>query len=168
MSLTREDIERIKAKPPEERTSQENKLANLTPWPKGVQGNPEHKNINKTKTISNQAKRLLNSPMFLKTVVKTLPKGWDNVVGETSTEVIVAGLITSVVREVSKSITDGKPLSKETRMAIMQLNKLGFGEQVTHKLDESFFQQASINFNVVEDRKREEKQEPNGEEQPQQ
>lgn len=158
MSLTREDIEAIKAKPPEERTPREKSLANLTSWKPGQRGNPENKNINKTKTISNQAKRLLNSPTFLQTIIKTLPKQWEDVVGNTSTEVIVAGLITSVVRDVSKSIIDNKPLSKETRAAIMQLNKLGFGEQVTHKLDEGFFQQASINFNVVEDRKQEDKE----------
>lgn len=159
MSLTREDIEAIKKKDPSEMTSRERQLANLTPWQKGYQGNPEHKNINKKKTISNQAKRLLNSPMFLKTIIKTMPKDWEDIVGDTSTEVIVAGLITSIVRDVAKSVKNGDPLSKETRTAIMQLNKLGFGEEVTHKLDEGFFQQAQINFNVVEDRKNEQDKE---------
>lgn len=164
---TREEIEAIKAKPPELRTPKERGLANLVSWKPGQSGNPTGKNNWRMKTMAEAAQKLLNSEQFLKTIVKSNPKEWDNIVEGTATDVIIAGLIAGVLRDVSKSLADGKPLSKETRTAIMQLNKLGFGEQVTHKLDEGFFQQAQINFNVVEDRKKEAEEEPDGEQQPQ-
>ena len=63
---------------------------------------------------------------------------------------MAAGFIMSVSKEVAKAVQEDKLLSKDVRDAIMQLNKLGFGDKVVVEPDESIFDKVNLNFNVIQ------------------
>lgn len=142
-----EELQKI---PDDELTPEEKRLKNLHPWKKGQSGNPNGKKKG-TKNWSTIFKRLMGDPDFLHTVISSVPSEWQDVVGDAPSEVIAAGVIASVLRDISESTNKGKSLDKNTRDAIDLLNKLGYGEKQVHEVDKSFFEQAQINFNVVPD-----------------
>lgn len=95
-------------------------------------------------------RKVLNSKEFQKTYLKTLPGQWNDIIENTPAELIAAGFIMSVSKEVAKAVQEDKPLPKEVRDAIMQLNKLGFGDKVVVEPDESVFDKVNLNFNVIQ------------------
>ena len=95
-------------------------------------------------------RKLNNSPEFMKTFVKSLPPEWNDIVNNTPAEVIAAGFIMSVSKEVVKHVMEGKPLPKDVRESIIQLNKLGYGDKVVIEPDQSVFDKININFSVVQ------------------
>lgn len=143
-------FEKLHNTPDEELTPQEKRLKNLHPWKKGQSGNPKGYKKGQ-KHWSTIFKRLMADPDFLKTVISSTPAEWQNIVDDTPADIIAAGVIASVVRDISEATNRGKSLDKNTRDAIELLNKLGYGEKQVHELDQGFFEQAQINFNVVPD-----------------
>lgn len=157
---TREDIEalkKIRDENPELLTPEERGLANLTPIKKGEIKNPKGRGKG-VKNWSSHFKKLMGDEDFLKTIIKSNPKEWDGIVGEYPADVIAAGIIATVTREVSKAVVEGKPLSMATTRSIDLLNKLGFGEQKNITLDDSegFFEKTNITFTVLPAREKEE------------
>jgi len=148
---TKEEIEELKKKPVEELTPYERRLTNLSIIQPGEVRNP---NGLKKGTVlwPTRFKKLLANPDFLKRVMGTTPENWRDVVNEDSADVIAAGLIASVLRQVQECEENNKRLPKETLDAIALINKMAFGDKIVHETDDSFFQKASITFNVVPDR----------------
>ena len=155
---TKEDIEELKKvreENPELLTPEERRLANLKPVKPGEVRNKTGGKKKGTKYWSTHFKRLMADENFLKTIIKQSPKEWEGIVEDCPADVIAAGIIATVTKEVAKAIAEGKSLDHATQRSIELLNKLGWGEKVVHEVDDEngFFQQPSIQFNVVEDRK---------------
>lgn len=95
-------------------------------------------------------RKVLNNKEFQKTYLKTLPAQWNDIIENTPAELMAAGFVMSVSKEVAKAVQEDKLLSKDVRDAIMQLNKLGFGDKVVVEPDESIFDKVNLNFNVIQ------------------
>lgn len=148
---TREEIEAIKAKPDSEKTVKERQLSNLVSWKPGQSGNPKGRQKGST-NWSTHFKKLMGDPNFVRAMISNAPEQWKDIVEENSADIIAAGLIGSILRDVQSSVESGKQISKETREAIALLNKIAYGDKVVHEAEDSFFQKANITFTVVPDR----------------
>ena len=149
-------IAELKKRPIEELTSEERRLRNLNPFPKGVSGNPKGRKKG-VKNWSTHFRKLMGDPDFLRTVIKSTPDDWQNIVGDTPADVIAAGIVGNALQEIAKTIKDGK-LSREAKEVISLLNKLGYGDKVVHEADEesSFFTAPIFQYNVITGDKEEE------------
>lgn len=153
MSLDR--IEAAKAKPCEERTPEERKLANLHPFEPGKSGNPAGRKKG-TLDWSTRIKHTLNDPRFLETIVTHPPKEWAELLDGTPADLIVKCVVASLTKAVAKSIADSKPLDKDTRALLALLSKMGYGDKIVHDVEEGgFFDNSKIVFEVVPDRPKE-------------
>lgn len=152
---TREDIEKIKQKPVEERTAKERQLSGLTPYKPGQSGNPAGRKKGCV-NWSTHFKRLMGDEEFLKTIIKKIPGEWENIVGETPADVIAAALIANVTKGMAKTLKDDTPLPRDVRDAIALISKLGYGDKVIHDIEEdSVFDRKVFNFTVVPSMRRE-------------
>ena len=157
--MTREEIEelrKVRDENPELLTARERSLANLHPVEKG-----ERRGTGRPKGVKNWSthfKKLMGDEEFLKTIIKQSPKEWNGIVGEYPADVIAAGIITIVTKEVARCVAEGKPLSNATQRSIDLLNRISYGEKKVMDIDEDsgFFDKTNIIFNVVPDRKTEE------------
>lgn len=153
---TREDIEALKNQDPETLTPYERGLANLKPTKPGERRNPNGRGKG-VPNWSTRFQKLMGDEEFLATVVNTLPKNWDGIVAKHSADVIAAGLITLATQGVAKAISENRPLDENTLKLIDRIKNIGYGDKITHELDEpSFFDRTQITFNVVPDRKKDE------------
>lgn len=146
MSL--KEIEVAKNKKFEDRTPEERRLANLVPYKPGQSGNPKGRKKG-CKNWSTHFQKLMGDPDFLKTIISSTPAQWQDIVGDIPADVIAAGLIANIVKDVAKSISGEKPLSKDTRDAIALLNKIGYGDKIVHEDPDSVFNKPNLIFEVV-------------------
>lgn len=151
---TREDIQALAKKPYEELTAEERRLVNLTPWKPGQPGNPMGRKKG-TVSWSTRIQRLMDDPDFLKTIVASTPREWDGIVGETPADLISAGIVGCLVKQIGKNLTSDEPIPKETRALIALVSKIGYGDKIQHEISDGFFQRGEINFNIVPDREQE-------------
>ena len=148
MKYTKEDIKAMQKQDPATLTPQERRLANLHPIEKGEVRNPKGKPKG-VKSWSTHFKKLMGDEEFLKTIISSTPKEWDGIVGDYPADVIAAGVIATVTREVAEAVINQRPLSEATTRSIALLNKIGFGEKVVVDAEEGFFDKPVINFTVV-------------------
>lgn len=150
---TKEEIQALAAKPYNELTPEERRLVNLNKgfWEKGQSGNPKgpKKGCRNWSTIFH---KLMGNEDFLHTIVKSLPKNWQDIVEDTPAELIAAGLVATIAKGVAKSLKEEKPLPKDIRDAITLLNKIGYGDKVVHETDGGFMTAPIIKYEVVPDR----------------
>lgn len=136
----------------EKLTQEETRLLNVS---KGMIKPGEVRNPNGhkkgVKNWSTHFKRLMGDEKLLKSIITSKPKDWEGVVEDIPSEVIAAGLITTVTREVARAVAEGKPIDKNTLRAIDTLNKIGYGETKNISVDEEqgFFERPVINFAVL-------------------
>lgn len=154
MKYSAADIEALKQEDPANLSPMERRLANLKPIQKGEVRNPKGRSKG-VKNWSTHFKKLMGDEELLKSVISSKPSEWNGIVQDCPADVIAAGLISVVVRSVSESVVNGKPLDYKTTKAIELLNKLGYGEKVVMDTEEGFFDKTQVVFNVVEDRKQE-------------
>ena len=153
---TREDIEELKKKDPNELTAKEKGLANLRP---NKAGEPRLGGRKKgTPNWSTHFKRLMGDEDFLNSIISSLPKDWEGVVDKYPASVIAAGLIASTTRRVAESVAQNKAIDKETLEMIDRISKIGYGDtkNINMSDDDGFFDKVTFNFSVVPDKKREE------------
>ena len=148
---TREDIEALQKKDPNELKGRERGLANLKPAKPGEVRNPAGKKKG-TKNWSTH----FNDEKFLDSIIASLPSSWNDTVEKYPASVIAAGLIATATQNVAKSVTEGKPIDDQTLKTLDRIQKFTYGDKVVHDVDEEggFFEQAIFNFSVVPDRKR--------------
>lgn len=150
---TKEEIQALAKKPSEDLTPEERRLVNLNKgfWEKGQSGNPRgpKKGCRNWSTIFH---KLMGNEDFLHTIVKSLPKDWQDIVEETPAELIAAGLVANIAKGVAKSLTEDKPLPKDIRDAISLLNKISYGDKIVHEDPDGFFSAPVIKYEVVPDR----------------
>lgn len=157
---TREDFEelrKIREENPELLSPKEKKLANLHPNEKGKTGD-EHRGGRKkgVRNWSTHFKRLMGDKEFLKTIITSTPDAWNGLVGEYPADIIAAGVIATVTREVAKAVAEGKPLNQATQKSISLLNDLGYGAKTVLAVDDEqvgFFEKPVINFTVIPSKK---------------
>lgn len=138
----------------EKLTIEETRLANMNMIKPGEVRNP---NGRKKGSInwSTRIRRLMNDEAFLKSVIKSLPNEWSEIVDGTPADVIGASMIASVVREAARSVVEGKPLDAQTLKTIDRISKIGYGDKITLDVEEgSVFTQPVINFEVVDSTKK--------------
>lgn len=141
-------------------TQKETRLVNLS---KGMIKPGEVKNPKGrgkgVKNWSTHFKRLMGDEKLLKSIISNKPSTWEGIVEETPADVVAAGLIAVITRDVAKAVAEGKSIDKNTLRAIDILNKLGWGEKNILSVDEEqgFFQKPVINFSVIESNSPEEK-----------
>lgn len=138
----------------EKLTQEESRLANMNMIKPGEVRNPKgHKKG--VKNWSTHFKRLMGDEKLLKSIIAAKPSQWEGIVEDVPADVIAAGLIATVTRQVAEAVAQGKTIDKNTLRAIDMLNKIGFGEQKNISLDgeQGFFEKPVINFVVREDRK---------------
>ncbi len=152
MKYSAADIEALKQEDPANLSPMERKLANLKPIQKGEVRNPKGRGKG-VKNWSTHFKKLMGDEKLLKSVISAKPSEWEGIVDDIPADVIAAGLIATVTREVSKSVVEGKPIDKDTLKAIELLNKTAFGEKQILDTEEGFFSNPTISFTVVPDRK---------------
>lgn len=148
---SKEDIERIANTDPELLTPQERGMKNLIPT-MAVKGGPSTNprgNYKRTPNLGGRIRKLMENEDFLKTILKSTPSQWKDIVDKTPGSIIAAGIVSAATKEIAKVVSDGKPVSKELRDLIDLLNKVGYGEKVVHEAGDSFFEKANINFNVI-------------------
>lgn len=150
---TKEEIQALAKKPYEDLTPEERRLVNLNKgfWEKGQSGNPRgpKKGCRNWSTIFH---KLMGNEDFLHTIVKSLPKDWQDIVEETPAELIAAGLVANIAKGVAKSLTEDKPLPKDIRDAISLLNKISYGDKIVYEDPDGFFSAPVIKYEVVPDR----------------
>ena len=101
---TREDIEELKKRNPEELSAKEKMLANLKPAKKGEVRNPKGRGGG-AKNWKTHFQRLMGDEEFLNTIITQLPREWDGVVEKYPASVIAAGLIASTTQSVAINLT---------------------------------------------------------------
>ena len=144
-----EELRKIRDESPDLLTSKEKGIANLKPAQKGEVRNPKGRGKG-VKNWSAHFKKLMGDEKFLKTIIKSSPKEWDGIVGDYPADVIAAGVIAVITREVAKSVVEGKSLSNATLRSIELLNKTAYGEKVVHDIEEEgFFDKTNITFQVI-------------------
>lgn len=147
---TKEEIQALAKKPYEDLTPEERRLVNLNKgfWEKGQSGNPRgpRKGCRNWSTIFH---KLMGNEDFLHTIVKSLPKDWQDIVEETPAELIAAGLVATIAKGVAKCLVEEKPLPKDIRDAISLLNKIGYGDKVVYEDPDGVFERTTLNFRVV-------------------
>lgn len=148
-TYTGEDIAKMQTMDPKDLTSHQRQIANLHPAAVGEIRNP-HGRPKGIKNWSVVFQHLLDDPKFFHSIVSSLPKDWNGVVGETSAEAIAAALIAATSRETLKELANGQPLSHDVREGIALINRLGFGEKFTVDTSDSFFHQTQIIFEVAQ------------------
>lgn len=156
MKYSAADIEALKQEDPANLSPMEKRLANLKPIQKGEVRNPKGRGKG-VKNWSTHFKKLMGDEALLKSIISSKPSEWNGVVQDCPADVIAAGLISVVVRSVSESVKNGKPLDYKTAKSIELLNKLGYGEKVVMNTEEGFFDKSVINFNVIPDRPHDDK-----------
>ena len=144
-------IEELRKKPYGELTAEERSLVNLNPIKPGEVRNPEGRkkgSVNWSTRIQNT----LNDPTFLKTVIANPPREWAELLDGTPADLVTKCIVASLVKSVASTVTENKPIDKDTRALISLLNKMGYGDKVVHELNEGFFQRGELKFEVVPDR----------------
>ena len=156
---TKEDIEQLKKEDPALLSPEERRLANLTPFKKGEVSNPNGRKKG-VKSWSTHFKRLMGDEKLLRSIISSKPSAWEGIVEDIPADVIAAGLIASVTKDVAKAIAEGRSVDNDTLRAIDTLNKLGWGDNhnVQVESEQGFFEKPVINFIVREDRKTEEEE----------
>ena len=154
-SYTREDIENLKKKPVEELSPEEKRLVNLQPWASGESGKPKGPKKG-TVQWATRVRRLMEDEHFLKTIVKGLPKDWNDIVGDTPADVIAAALIANLVKVTAKNLNSDEPFPRDVRDAVALLNKIGYGDKVVLEDPDSVFNKTTLIFDVVQPPVREE------------
>lgn len=149
---TAAEIEELKKMPREQLTARQKGLCNLKPIKPGEARNPNgtKKGHKKWATVF---KNLMDNEKFCQTLIGSKPKEWNEMVGDTPAEILAAVIIASTVRAAAKYIGQDKPLPKDVRESILLVSKLTYGDKVKVETDGGFFQQPTINFSVVGDRK---------------
>ena len=146
------DLETLRNKPKQELTPREKRLLNLKPIQKGEVRNPAGRQKG-TRNWSTIFKHLMDNEKFCQTLIGSKPKEWNEMVGDTPAEVLAAVIVASTVRAAAKYIGQDKPLPKDVRESILLVSKLTYGDKLKVETDGGFFQQPTINFSVVSDRK---------------
>jgi len=138
----------------EKLTLDETRLANMNMIKPGEVRNPKGRGKG-VKSWSTHFKRLMGDEKLLKSIISNKPSAWEGIVDEIPADVIAAGLIAVVTRDVAKAVAEGKSIDKNTLRAIDILNKLGWGEKNILSVDEEqgFFEKPVINFIVKPPRK---------------
>lgn len=155
---TREDIEELKKKDPNELTPREKGLINLQPNKPGETGDKHLGGRKKgTPNWSTHFKKLMGDEQFLNSIISSLPKQWEGVVDKYPASVIAAGLIASTTRRVAEAIVNNQAIDKETLEMIDRISKIGYGDKVIHDVDneDGFFEKVSFNFEVVPSKEQE-------------
>lgn len=140
----------------EKLTQEETRLLNVS---KGMIKPGEVRNPNGhpkgVKNWSTHFKRLMGDEKLLKSVISAKPGEWEGIVDDIPADIIAAGLIATVTRQVAQAVAQGKSIDKDTLKAIELLNKTAYGEQKNLSVDDSqgFFEKPVINFIVKEGRK---------------
>ena len=95
--------------------------------------------------------RLMESPDFFHTIVKTVPGNWQNIVADTPADIIAAGIIANVTKNVAESINSGKSLDKDTRAGIDLIQRLGYSylKRVELNGDSSLFSDNELVLKVI-------------------
>ena len=137
----------------EKLTQDETRLANLNMIKPGEVRNPKG-HPKGVKNWSTHFKKLMGDEKLLKSVISAKPREWDGIVDDVPFDVIAAGLIATITRQVAEAVAQGKALDRNTLKAIELLNKLSFWDKlVIDTEDSSVFSQPVINFVVRDDRK---------------
>lgn len=152
---TVEEIEELKKKDISELTPQERRLVNLRPMRKGERSrNPKGRPVG-IPSWSHYFKKFLNDEDFLNTVVSALPRNWEGIVEKTPASVIAAGLIAVATREVSKKVAGDEPIDEKTLRLIDRIKDIGYGDKITHEVENNgFFDHDQIIFQVIDPKKK--------------
>lgn len=163
---SKEDIERIANTDPELLTPEERGFKNIIPTI-GYKGMPPANprgNWKKTPNFGHRVRKLMEDEELLSTILKSTPNQWKGIVDKTPAAVIAAAIVSNVTKEVAKSLSSDKPISKDVRDLVELLNKIGYGDKVVHEAGDTFFDKANISFSVVKTPTLEEIQNENSEE----
>lgn len=148
---SKEDIERIANTPSDLLTPEERGFKNIIPTIgyKGMPPTNPRGNWKKTPQLGTRVRKLMEDEDFLGTILKSTPGQWKGIVDKTPAAIIAAGIVAGATKEIAKAVAENKPISKEVRDLVDLLNKIGYGEKVVHEAGETFFDKATISFNVV-------------------
>jgi uncharacterized protein DUF5681 len=107
---------------------------NLTPFPKGVSGNPKGrpKGIKNWSTVVQQ---LLADETLMDKISKSKPSYWDELPNKNAANAIVVAMIIEALK--------GKKDAAEW------LRKAGFGDKLMHEFEDGLFQATKIEVEIV-------------------
>jgi len=148
---TKEQIEELKKRPYGELTSEERKIVNLNLF-----NSTDHRAKGREKgsiTWSTRFQKYMEDAKLVDLAKKIKPGAFASVgdtKDKTPADMIAAGLIVNVMASLQEYVDTGKPLNKDVREAIALLNKIGYGDKVTHSFEDAgFFQAPVIKYEVL-------------------